>query len=381
LRRYSPKELEILKIGNGLFSVLDGGGGKDLKMASTLTKAKLIYKPGDKHAVGWATTTVRASSQEAMAFVWDTMARCKARSDDLEKAVDEHPNAHTMVLYNWKKTPSVIDDRDFLSRVVWRKREDVGFEVVTTAEESDKRGPRRKTVRAKFPSTMKIVRVGEQETRLEYVIQPDWGGQVGKNLAWLSVRNVASNLSRVTEVQEYFQGLRGLSEYDEVDGVAVGNLLLSETKQEKHHEKGETRVEARVRALFVKNKGLKELGEKHRSLPVLLAKVVANKLRPGGDSKAKLCNMIKKEANVIGGALASCIAANLTSQAAVDEWILRYPAMRELEREYVRERSERKKELQQAVAARQRLLPCNTPRTARSKRAERAGDRANKRRQ
>ena len=341
-RRYTPEEVEILKIGNGRFSVLDGGGGKYLKMVSTLTKAKLLYKPGDKHAVGWASTTVRASSQEAMAFVWDTEARCKARPDDLEKSVEEEPNQHNKLVYNCKETPNIIDDRDFLGRAIWRRKGDASFEIVTAPETSGKRGPRLKTVRAEYPSAMKITWVSEQETRLEYVIQPSFGGQAEARFAWIFRRYMGSNLARVTEVQEYFQGLRGLSEYDEVDGVAVGNLLLSETKQEKHHEKGETRVETRVRALFVKNKGLKELGEKHRSLQALIAKVAANKLRPAGDSKVKLGNMTEKDANVIGGALASCIAANLTAPAAVDEWILRYPAMGELEREYVRERSERK---------------------------------------
>ena len=112
-----------------------------------------------------------------------------------------------------------------------------------------------------------------------------------------------------------------------------------------------------MRAIMEKHKGLRELGEKHDWFKVLLTKIVENKLRPAGDSKAKLCNMSAKQARVIGGALASCIAANLTAPAAVDEWILRYPAMGELEREYVRERSERKKELQQAAAAHQRLSP------------------------
>ena len=90
-----------------------------------------------------------------------------------------------------------------------------------------------------------------------------------------------------------------------------------------------------------KQKGLKEMGEKYEWFEVLLAKVVANKLWPAGDSKAKLYNTSLKQANIIGGALASCIAANLTAPAAVDEWMLRYPAMGELDREYVRERSER----------------------------------------
>jgi hypothetical protein len=43
--------------------------------------------------------------------------------------------------------------------------------------------------------------------------------------------------------------------------------------------------------------------------------------------------MTVKQANVIGRALASSIASNLTAPAAVDEWILRYPAMKEMERE------------------------------------------------
>jgi hypothetical protein len=373
-RRYTPEEVEQLKIGASRMSLFDEGDGKELKMSSG-SKGKVKWKPGDSHAVGFATTTVRASAEQAMAFIWDTEARAKARHDDLEKAVDERPSEHNMLVYNRKKTPNAVDNRDFLGRTLWRKTGS-GFEIVSTPESSERRGTPRKTVRGKLTSTMRIVRVQENVTKLEFVIQPDFGGELP---AWFMNRSLGGQLARVTEARDYFQALR--HEYDAEDGVAIGNLLLSETREEKHHEKGETRVEARVRALFVKNKGLKELGEKHRSLPALLAKMAANKLRPGGDSKVKLCNMTEKDANVIGGALASCIAANLTSQAAVDEWILRYPAMGELEREYVRERSERKKELQQAVAARQRLLPCNTPRTARSKRAERAGDRANKRRQ
>jgi hypothetical protein len=144
------------------------------------------------------------------------------------------------------------------------------------------------------------------------------------------------NLTLTSRIHEHFMALRGLDEWDAEDGEAVGDVLVTKMDAEKHHEKVETRVEARVRATMEKQKGLKELGEKHEWIEVLLAKVVANKLRPAGESKGNLCNMSAKEAKVIGGALASCIAANLTAPAAVDEWILRYPAMGELDREYVR---------------------------------------------
>jgi hypothetical protein len=152
-----------------------------------------------------------------------------------------------------------------------------------------------------------------------------------------------TNLEHVTEVKDRFQALRGLQDWDDKDGEATAEILVTKTDAEKHHGEGETRVGARVRAMMETHRGLRELGEKHEWFEELLKKIVENKLRPAGDSRAKLCNMSVKEAIVIGGALASCIAANLTAHAAVDEWILRYPAMGELEREYARERSERKK--------------------------------------
>jgi hypothetical protein len=220
---------------------------------------------------------------------------------------------------------------------------------VTNAEESVRRPQLKDVVRGKFPSAMKMTAMGNGETKLEYVIQPDFGGFMP---VWAMKFYIRSNLEELMEIKTHFQSVRGLADWDEEDGKATGEILVAKMKEEKHHGKRETKVEARMRELMGKQKGLKELGEKHEWFEVLLKKIVKNKLRPAGDSKAKLCNMSAKEANVIGGALASCIAANLTAPAAVDEWILRYPAMGELEREYVRERSEPKEEL--AAAARQR---------------------------
>jgi hypothetical protein len=187
-------------------------------------------------------------------------------------------------------------------------------------------------VRAKSPAAFKIKEIKPGVCRITYVNQLDLGGSVP---VWVMNFYIARNLSLTYRIQSYFQSKRGLE--DEEDGKATAEMLMVKTDAEKHPGKGETKVEARMRVMMENHKGLKDLGQKHEWFEVLLAKVVANKLWPAGDSKAKLCNMSAKEANVIAGALASCIAANLTAPAAVDEWILRYPAMGELEREYVRE--------------------------------------------
>jgi hypothetical protein len=88
---------------------------------------------------------------------------------------------------------------------------------------------------------------------------------------------------------------------------------------------------ARVRELFVKHHGLHEAKEKWPWLELMMARVMVNKLRPAKEANAKLCNLSNKQAELIGAALASYLAANLTAHAAVDEWILHYPAMKELD--------------------------------------------------
>ena len=91
-------------------------------------------------------------------------------------------------------------------------------------------------------------------------------------------------------------------------------------------------MEARVRSIFERHQGLRELAQEWEWMEAMLARIVLNRLRPGSDVKTKLHNLSRKEAGIIGASLASSIATNLTAHSAVDEWIVKYPAMRELDR-------------------------------------------------
>jgi hypothetical protein len=267
----------------------------------------------------------------------------------MERTILQSDSAHHFIGYQCKqgKHTGVLDlaPREGVSVGVWKKVGEGTLVLVGNPTEHRDRpinGRRRSSlgsekglapVRAKMPTTTSIKEIKPGVCRVVYVNQTDAGGRVP-----VAVMNhtMLRNLALTTRIREHFISLRGLEDWDTEDGEAVGEVLVTKTDAEKHHEKGETRVEVRMKDLMWKQKGLRELGEKHEWFKVLLIKVVENKLRPAGDSKAKLCNMPVKEASIIGGALASCIAANLTAPAAVDEFMLRYPAMGELEREYVR---------------------------------------------
>jgi hypothetical protein len=158
----------------------------------------------------------------------------------------------------------------------------------------------------------------------------------------------------VTEIQEYFQSLRRLEDWDEEDGTIIGTIFLNETVAEKHPDHGESRAGARMRELFGSHLALKQLSGKYGWFQELMTNVVRNRLRPAVDTKVErerekappsnvffrtnppsalkvdLHNMSNKQAATIGGGLASCLIAHLTSQAGVDEWLLRYPAMKQL---------------------------------------------------
>jgi hypothetical protein len=179
---------------------------------------------------------------------------------------------------------------------------------------------------------MRITRLSTTRAEIEYVIHPNWGGTVP---SWITELYIESNLRRVTETQEYFQALRGLEQWNADDGKEVGEVMVAQTKAEKHREKGEAKFDARMRPLFKKYNGLKEVGAKYEFFEAMMTRVVQNKLRPAGDVDKPLCSVSVKQGRTIGAGFAASLASNLTAAAAVDEWIGKYPALKELDREEV----------------------------------------------
>jgi len=325
---YSEEENRILAEGERHFTDFQGMIAKSLKMASPLTSAKIAYKSGDSHAWGWSTTTVRASPEEVLAFLWDTMRRGARRDDDLEKSVEERVNGHSMLVYNKKRTPNIVRDWDFLCMCVW-KREGEGFLLVTSPEVSDARPITDGVVRGEYQSALRIKRKNDKETNLMYVIHPDFGSGVPSIIVNCALDQ---HLGRVTDVQEHFQALRGLEEWDADDARAVGEVMCIKTKAEKHPEKGENKQSARIRVLVNRFKGLKEIADKYEFFEGMMERVVRSTLKPAGDVKSKLCSVSLKEGEMIGRGLAMALATNLTAEAAVDEWVLKYKSLGELDR-------------------------------------------------
>ena len=297
-------------------------------MSSPTTKGKIVYVKGDSTAWGWSSSPVRASADEVLAFVWDYLsARAATRRNDIERTIDETHNRHNNLGYIRKRSPAIgIDDREMLQRVLWRAT-GRGFEFLTTPEDNAGKRPFLSgVVRAKYPSAMKITMVGNSEATIEYVVHPDAGGSLP---SWLMNVLMAADLSYVTEIQEYFQGLRRLSEYDEKDGMAVGETFVIKTKEggEKKKMKGQDKYSIRVANVVSKQVALKELTAIHHWFPSLLEGMLSNWLRDPEIIITKLNNLSKQEARTIGRSLALALCDRRVAESGVDLWVNDYPAL------------------------------------------------------
>jgi hypothetical protein len=182
-----------------------------------------------------------------------------------------------MVCYVNTLAPRPLQNRDYVGRLVWKAR-GTGFVCISVPTSTVARPPRQDTVRATFLSAMKIIRINDTETRLEYVCRPDAGGSVP---AFIVRRYMARFVSRPSGIQEYFEKMRPFATWDEKDGRAVGEALLIKTEEESKKVRAAdvSWEEARMRALFMEYRGLKEAGERYEWLPGMLARVVRNKIR------------------------------------------------------------------------------------------------------
>jgi hypothetical protein len=335
---YSKEENEAVDSSLQNFTLFEEVKAKKLKSDKPTTVAKIATKGSDSLLWGWSSTIVRASPEQIVSLVWDTFSRTNTYPDTAEKAIDEEKNGHNKLIYLRKRTIKFISDRDFYTRCIWKKDSKGNYIYVTVPEEGRAQPHSAGVVRATFPSTYRLTRLHNNRTRIELVVHPDPGGSIPR---WVSNLYVAKQLFYVTSIEEYFQELRGIEEYDAYDGRAVGESMVIKTQADKFRELTKARKrqgnsltasQARMRFLFRKYKGLKEIGRKYCFFEEMMARIVQNKLRSAQDMGTKLCNLTAKEGATIGAGLAMSLASSLTAEAAVDEWIWRYPALLELDR-------------------------------------------------
>ncbi|GMH61058.1 hypothetical protein TrST_g370 [Triparma strigata] len=140
----------------------------------------------------------------------------------------------------------------------------------------------------------------------------------------------------VSQVQRYFQHLRPLENLDYEDGTSMATLLLDSVSAFEVGTSWGNRAKMGRLALSVmmeKNDALREVHARNPWFSPMCVSVLKSKTSPPRTVNKKLQDLSAADGVKVGKSLISFIITNTSARAAVDEFILKYPSMREYDRQ------------------------------------------------
>ena len=165
----------------------------------------------------------------------------------------------------------------------------------------------------------------EKRTRIDFIVDLNLGPYTKRKEM---IATMKKHLLIVPKVA--FALVASSNETTAEDGKVLGEGLMTEVKE---RAKG-TKKEDTVKKFVASNRPLTETTQKFSFFEPLLCAVVASKLCPVANVKTKAESCEEKDGKAIGKSLAISLATTLTATIGIDEWILQFPALQDLDSEY-----------------------------------------------
>ncbi len=314
----SKEENTLAEMGNAMFS------GFVKRKISKKSEFQTIVKNG--FYWGRSETIIKARKEEVLAYIWNEEARSRIHGPVLEREIcfrnNEHNQVVRVITRRTRTTKNV-----FKLQAIWGESADKGSyrvymspNVMSEASATknmkpeNKRSLFSKSRATKFFSkapkvdvpeaTYHIRRYGNNDSKLILVARTRQNHHA-------SVYFMNHMLTEAVHMKEYFFDCMKLEEWREGDASEIALAWLSRRKN---------------------CRGLNELSRRHEHVLHILDNVKT--FQRAKAVKSRLFNLSRKEAKSIGGALSTFLVTSTLPEAAVDEWISRYPALIELDETY-----------------------------------------------
>ncbi|GMI28919.1 hypothetical protein TeGR_g7534 [Tetraparma gracilis] len=222
-------------------------------------------------------------------------------------------------------------DRDFVLSVVYQAMESGGDGVISaTSTEHAAATSNDNFVRATVTRLFRFSRVTPTLTRFTVTTTFDLRGSVPRFVSDTLTTPTAARAPLVA--LDYFIKIKKTAGFDAAgqDARALGQLLVHNTEPVRTKKGGE-QLESKLHTFFDRTTVLRELADVYPWFPTMLIEVLRNVQHRPRTTKAKLSDFTERDAQVTGRAMKMLMLSNATPDAAVDEWILTFPALRELE--------------------------------------------------
>ena len=331
-RIYSDEETELIAKGSDLLGSFRKGVGRvrQLPHSNSIVSARTKYDATSGLIIGEATALIRASPEQVVAYLmhWDSKHKRSLSSTAMTVRFEvlERRNLHHTIVYLEVKT-APFQNRTFLQALLWRKVSDEPLSYVWVnmpIKQHPGVPPQDEShaVRGLCPRFAFLTRVGDDLTRMEFAGHLDLKGRFPK---WLTLRlAIPAHMSMPYIVQTYFLQLLPLANCSEQDGAYLGRLLMDAALSEKEADR-----EAAVSKFVEETTVLREEPIAH--LTTILQMLAVNHFGLARsvatpDPEA----LTETEARSIGKGFLFILIGNTMPEAAVDEFILKYAAVRAL---------------------------------------------------
>ncbi len=335
---YTTQEEITLQQGQNNFSIFENNGiVKKVQCENRTITGEIVLEGGDSAAWNRSQVLVRANTEDVLAYLWNFDAKCRWTKADLDREVVENVSAHNQTRYHCIRVllggKMQYKPREYTSTAIWKKIDEGTFLIVTMPIAVVRSKPFRvDRIRAEVCSVNRLQQISHGLCRVVNLTRREFGGNSTK---WLQKYSAKFSMSRMSSMQRYFQGIRRLEDWDAEDGKVVAEFMLIRAEVETKRGATQSEVDTRIKSLFEDFYGLRTWKGTHEFAEVMMAKVIECKLRPANDMRKKSTILSLKDGQMIGGAFAGILATNTAPDSAVDEWVSRYPALKEMDTEFV----------------------------------------------
>ncbi len=328
---YSDDELALIAQGTAELDAFADGTGRvrSFRRSNTATVAQTKFDKASGRLMGRVELVVGASPEHIIASLmhFDSKLNESLRTPELDvhDEVLEVKSPHHTVVFLEKRIAPSFHNRTWLSALLWRKVADAPLTYVWVGvpiKHHAKLPPKREagSVRADGTRAFRVTHVADGKTKLEYACSLDLRGHFPQ---WATNSLVIPVLLTLPyQLQAYFLHIRPTSDCTAADGLLLGHLLV-DTAEAARKPAVQAITMFFDRTVILRDSTVAFLDE----LLIAAMGERGHSLLPEAVASRDPAELTVAEAITIGRGFEAIFHASATPSEAVDELLLKYPAL------------------------------------------------------
>jgi hypothetical protein len=324
----------VLDAGHKLDEEFDSHEVEKYKVPTDLVRGKLCHS-AEGHVLVRVTATIRAPINQCLGhFRSHNQQYLDAINLDSSSIIIncgfDHSPRRSYAVYQYK-SPFPFVDREFIVRCAWEKLGDGSFYFSGISWHHPDYPESPAFVRVRVARSAKLVAVSPTQTEVTVTSEVNLGGNIPRAIN--DAITIPKLAGTATKMMDYFACVRAPDAYNAGDSRELGKLTFLKLYKLKGRP-GELRVA--VTKMIARNVAMTTFQAKYNFLHEILCTIMKNKVFDLGSSKvaSTALALTGSDATSIANTFSLLLLSNVTSDAAVDEWILTFPALQELDGEF-----------------------------------------------